>query len=88
MIKKVIRGSGEIMKSNNMCNLLFSQRCISCGEGDPMHECKKSQNICGHHCNHIWTHDHCDWCGYDEVSEESVIGVGQDIDQMSDESDM
>ena len=37
--------------------------CLSCGEGDPPNECPKSQRPCGHHCNHIWTHDGCDWCG-------------------------
>jgi len=37
--------------------------CISCGEGNPMNECPKSKRLCGHHCNHVWSHDHCDWCG-------------------------
>jgi hypothetical protein len=42
--------------------------CVSCGEyfGDADIEyCPKSQRKCGHHCNHIWSHDACDWCGFD-----------------------
>lgn len=40
--------------------------CSSCGEyfGDADIEyCKKSKRKCGHHCNHIWSHDKCCWCG-------------------------
>lgn len=37
--------------------------CGSCGEGSPNGECPKSKRPCGHHCNHVWTHDACDWCG-------------------------
>lgn len=36
--------------------------CGSCGES-PEGECPKSLRPCGHHCNHVWTHDSCDWCG-------------------------
>lgn len=36
--------------------------CGSCGES-PEGECPKSKRPCGHHCNHVWTHDACDWCG-------------------------
>lgn len=39
--------------------------CASCGEGSPKGECPKSQRACGHHCNHSWTHDSCDWCGFE-----------------------
>lgn len=44
--------------------------CASCGEGDPTGECPKSKRSCGHHCNHIWENDFCDWCrfGLDEPS--------------------
>lgn len=42
------------------------QECFGCSEGDPINECPKSQRSCGHHCNHIWTHDHCHWCGLEE----------------------
>lgn len=42
--------------------------CITCEEApglkDPEAErCPKSQRPCGHHCNHSWSHDECDWCG-------------------------
>ena len=37
--------------------------CLSCGEGLPANECDKSDRNCQHHCNHMWTHDHCCWCG-------------------------
>jgi hypothetical protein len=37
--------------------------CASCGEGVEQERCAKSQRPCGHHCNHVWTHDACDWCG-------------------------
>lgn len=42
--------------------------CGSCGE-TPEGECPKSRRPCGHHCNHVWTHDHCDWCGAEFVDE-------------------
>lgn len=42
--------------------------CYTCPEAgnlvDPEAEkCPKSQRPCGHHCNHSWSHDECDWCG-------------------------
>lgn len=37
--------------------------CLSCGEGNPRGECRLSKRPCGHHCNHSWSHDQCDWCG-------------------------
>lgn len=40
-----------------------NDECYSCGENDPLNECPNAERICGHHCNHIWTHDLCDWCG-------------------------
>lgn len=43
--------------------------CDSCGEGDPADECPNSLRSCGHHCNHIWSHDHCHWCGFEEGAE-------------------
>lgn len=39
-----------------------AEECGSCGEAFE-DKCSKSQRPCGHHCNHIWTHEHCDWCG-------------------------
>lgn len=41
------------------------EECFSCGEEDPLNECPSSRRECGHHCNHIWTHDYCDWCGFE-----------------------
>lgn len=32
--------------------------------------CPNSRSACGHHCNHSWSHDVCDWCGT-EWGEES-----------------
>ena len=43
--------------------------CISCDEGDPANECAESEGDCGHHCNHIWTHDECCWCDKNEPIE-------------------
>lgn len=45
--------------------------CASCADpavpgsedAAPRNECPKSERPCGHHCNHSWTHDACDWCG-------------------------
>lgn len=36
--------------------------CVSCGERMPEGECPSSKRRCGHHCNHSWSHDACDWC--------------------------
>lgn len=44
----------------------LGDECGSCGEGVPG-DCPKSKRPCGHHCNHIWTHDACDWCGHVEA---------------------
>lgn len=43
----------------------MDDECYSCGEGDPLNECPQALLACGHHCNHIWTHDACDWCDYE-----------------------
>jgi hypothetical protein len=41
--------------------------CASCGDpACPEGECPDSKRPCGHHCNHIWTHDACHWCGHEE----------------------
>jgi hypothetical protein len=38
--------------------------CLTCGEVDGVEgECPPSERSCGHHCNHVWTHDVCHWCG-------------------------
>lgn len=46
--------------------------CGSCGEGLPTGECPKSKRSCGHHCNHVWTHDACDWCGVEFLGDGEV----------------
>lgn len=44
-----------------------ASECGSCTEGvDDISDtpaCPESKRPCGHHCNHVWTHDECDWCG-------------------------
>lgn len=47
----------------DLLDTVLEDECGSCGEGPPLHECPKSKRACGHHCNHVWTHDACDWCG-------------------------
>ena len=40
--------------------------CGSCAEfGDDTlkNECPASRRPCGHHCNCVWIHYGCDWCG-------------------------
>lgn len=41
--------------------------CYTCDNAGPDlnadTRCSKSKRKCGHHCNHSWTHDECDWCG-------------------------
>jgi hypothetical protein len=44
--------------------------CLSCGEDD-MDTCPQSRRKCGHHCNHIWTAEECDWCGLVLTPDES-----------------
>lgn len=50
------------------------EHCLSCEQshGNPLplppvhverQRCPASKRVCGHHCNHSWSHDHCDWCG-------------------------
>lgn len=42
--------------------------CHSCGNEDdyPLNECPQSTRRCGHHCNHVISHDNCHWCGFEE----------------------
>ena len=49
--------------------------CVSCGEADPRGECPKSKRACGHHCNHLTTHDACDWCGV-KIGEDGAETAG------------
>lgn len=50
-----------------------TDECGSCGEGMPTDECPKSKRPCGHHCNHVWTHDACDWCGVEFVGDGEAV---------------
>ncbi len=45
--------------------------CVSCEEERPLNECPHPQRPCGHHCNHMWTHDACCWCEEEWGEEES-----------------
>lgn len=62
--------------------------CASCGEGDEVNPCDKSQRKCGHHCNHIWTHDKCCWCGVEaEVDTETLYFTVPESAEAKDETD-
>ena len=52
--------------------------CLDCEQDEPDHVCTKSKKLCGHHCNHGWTHHACCWCkeswgGVEEVDGESAF---------------
>lgn len=51
--------------------------CASCGES-PEGECPKSERPYGHHCNHSWTHDACDWCGVEFTPDNTPEQCGTD----------
>lgn len=38
---------------------------VQCFDGS---KCAQAKRDCGHHCNHVWTHDVCCWCGYEASS--------------------
>lgn len=43
---------------------ICNAECGTCGEiEDAEGECPRSKRVCGHHCNCVWIHDGCDWCG-------------------------
>lgn len=52
--------------------------CLSCGEGNERGECPQSRRPCGHHCNHSWSHDKCDWCDttFGEITEDEQTALG------------
>jgi predicted Zn-dependent protease with MMP-like domain len=54
--------------------LIEQDDCITCGgSSDAVQDrCRKSKRACGHHCNHIWTHDICHWCGL-EIGDEGEL---------------
>lgn len=42
--------------------------CIDCAEGvNPFDVCPNAKRPCGHHCNCVWIHDCCHWCGMESV---------------------
>lgn len=47
---------------NNRCLI-----CVEIAAGEKLdaedRECPESLSACGHHCNHVLTHDACCWCG-------------------------
>jgi hypothetical protein len=47
--------------------------CVTCDQGFPRNECPASERPCGHHCNHSWSHEVCDWCGAKFEGEECVM---------------
>jgi len=48
--------------ANAVINDELDDECISCSEGLEQNECPQSKRVCGHHCNHSWSHDQCCWC--------------------------
>jgi hypothetical protein len=55
-------GSDPLVVVSGTINNADPDGCSSCGEEMPEGECPDSRRTCGHHCNHSWSHDHCDWC--------------------------
>ena len=53
-----------MMEQSPLYDLRYQAECYSCEEGLDMDECQSSMKPCGHHCNHVWTHDVCDWCDW------------------------
>jgi hypothetical protein len=43
--------------------VIEGDECGSCVERFDRNECPQSKRWCGHHCNHVLTHDACDYCG-------------------------
>ncbi len=46
----------------------IDDECLGC-EMEEDERCPQSKRPCGHHCNHIWTHDECHWCGLKEYGD-------------------
>lgn len=59
--------AGRLLKplvQQEVCGVHMSatEDCIACDEGD-VEDCPNPQRSkCGHHCNHMWTHQSCCWC--------------------------
>lgn len=52
----------------------MTQDCDTCAEpGSGIEgECPMSKRSCGHHCNCVWVHDVCHWCGA-EINEDGDL---------------
>ena len=65
----------------------LDDECISCAEDPDIdnyndYKCPKSKRPCGHHCNHLWSHEECCWCGlvFAQIEESPEIEYGRKID--------
>lgn len=52
----------------------LDEDCIECSEDDAA-QCPRSVKPCGHHCNHVWTHDACCYCGWLVPNDDDPGGV-------------
>ena len=51
----------------------MTDECLTCAEGaGDEGECPESKRPCGHHCNCVWIHDVCHWCGA-EVNDDGAL---------------
>jgi hypothetical protein len=67
----------------------LDEDCFSCEEDcDPNnpidydnYKCSKSKRECGHHCNHVWTHEECCWCGmeFGETEDSPEVELGRQV---------
>lgn len=62
-VGRVYAAGGAVACIRAILGGVIVPECVSCGEGLPRGECPESKRPCGHHCNHSWSHDGCDWCG-------------------------
>jgi len=58
----------------------LDNECLSCEE-NAEDQCLKSQRECGHHCNHVWSHEECCWCGevFGPIEDSPEIELGRPI---------
>jgi hypothetical protein len=68
-------------------NVELDEICICCEESDPDElggdfVCPQSKRPCGHHCNHVWSHEICCWCGKEwfEVEDSPEVEMGRKVD--------
>lgn len=62
---------------------MYCEDCDTCCElGDEgKDECPKAIRACGHHCNCIWYHDACCWCGA-EIDDDGNLGLPNPENEM------